>query len=188
MRTLTVCAMVLLLAVTIAAMDKDKKGGNGGKVTVELKNANGESVGTATLSATVEVFHPGHGGESRWHGGKGVDVKLILHDLPPGEHGIHIHRDPVCEGPDFKTAGGHINPDNKKHGLKNPEGPHAGDLENITVNAKGNLKTTITAQHVSMEQLKAGRALVIHAKADDMMTDPAGNSGDRIACGVIKSF
>ncbi|MFI5087294.1 MAG: superoxide dismutase family protein [Terriglobales bacterium] len=176
MRAIAVSAVVLLLVIATAAKDKEDN------LAVELKNAQGESIGTATLTATVYVFRTG---QSHWHS-KGVDIKLNLHSLPPGEHGIHIHRDPVCEGPDFKSAGGHINPEGKQHGLKNPEGPHAGDLPNIKADAKGNVKTTITGQHVSMEQLKAGRALVIHAKADDEMTDPAGNSGERIACGVIK--
>ncbi|MGA2000291.1 MAG: superoxide dismutase family protein [Terriglobales bacterium] len=176
--TIAVSAVVLLLVTAMAAKDDKEKDSQ----TVELKNANGESIGTATLSPTVYVFRTG---QSHWHS-KGVDIKLNLHSLPPGEHGIHIHRDPVCEGPDFKSAGGHINPEGKQHGLKNPEGPHAGDLPNIKADAKGNVKTTITGQHVSMEQLEAGRALVIHAKADDEMTDPAGNSGERIACGVIK--
>ncbi len=172
-----VAAMTLLLAMNAAAADKDR-------ITAELKNAAGESIGTAELIQIADIFRPGS--NIKYHGGKGLDIKLSLHNLPPGEHGIHIHRDPVCEGPDFKTAGGHINPENKQHGLKNPEGPHAGDLPNITADANGNVKTTITTTHVGMAQLKAGRSLVIHANPDDQMTDPAGNSGARIAFGVIK--
>ena len=167
-------ALLLLLAMAATAKDEG--------ITVDMKNANGESIGTATLREDLDTFR----NRSGWKGGRGIAIKLDLHGLTPGEHGIHIHRDPVCEGPDFKSAGGHINPQSKKHGLKNPEGPHDGDLPNITADAKGNVKTKIRAQYASMKELEAGRSLVIHAQADDMMTDPAGNSGDRIACGVIK--
>ena len=135
--------------------------------TVDLKNAQGQSVGTATLSPAKDG---------------GVSVALNLKDLPPGRHAIHFHETAKCEGPAFTSAGGHYNPDAKKHGLLNPDGPHAGDMNNFTVFKDGTAKFTIVAPH-----MKTGvdAALVIHAAPDDLKSDPAGNAGDRIACGVV---
>jgi len=107
--------------------------------------------------------------------------------LPAGTHGLHIHTVGKCEGPKFESAGAHWNPANKKHGRENPEGPHEGDLSNVTVGADGTLADSMTVAGVTLAELQDsdGSSLVIHAQADDYKTDPSGNSGDRIACAVI---
>jgi len=142
---------------------------------IDLKDAKGNSVGMAMIS-------PAAGG--------GVSVDLDLKGLPAGEHALHFHAVPKCEAP-FTSAGSHFNPAMKKHGMQNPEGAHAGDMSNFTVDAKGNAKTTITNKNVTMGAeanslyANGGTALMIHAAADDMKSDPAGNAGARIACGTI---
>jgi superoxide dismutase, Cu-Zn family len=145
------------------------------KTKVELKDAQGKSVG--------DIFV--------WDQGPGVALELKLHDLTPGEHALHFHAVPKCEGPDFKSAGGHFNPESKKHGFDSPDGHHAGDMKNFTVGADGKANGKLEDGEVTLKDgphsllSNGGTAIVVHAKADDYKTDPSGNSGDRIACGVI---
>jgi Cu-Zn family superoxide dismutase len=120
----------------------------------------------------------------------GVLMRLDLTAVPPGEHALHLHTVGKCEPPDFKSAGGHFNPDDTKHGLMSDEGPHAGDLPDIYVPESGKITIEVLAPFVTLNGERAlldadGSAIVIHEGADDALTDPAGNSGKRIACGVI---
>jgi Cu-Zn family superoxide dismutase len=146
--------------------------------TAAMKDVEGKQIGTATLTES----------------GEGIRISLDVSKLPAGAHGIHIHSVGKCDPPDFKSAGPHFNPDGKKHGMKNPDGPHAGDLSNIEVGADGTVKTSVTTKLVTLGAGKnslfpeGGTALVIHADPDDEKTDPAGNSGARIACGVITQY
>ena len=141
-----------------------------------LVNTQGQKVGEATLTETPE----------------GVKIVGTVENLPPGNHAFHIHEQGVCGTPDFMSAGGHFNPFGKKHGLKNPAGPHAGDLPDITVGPDGKTKFEALAKLVTLKEGEknslfspGGTSLVIHAGPDDNVTDPAGNAGARIACGMI---
>jgi len=117
----------------------------------------------------------------------GVTLAIAVSGLPHGLHGIHVHANGRCDPPGFESAGAHWNPAVRKHGLQNPEGPHAGDLPNISVSSSGVARETLVLGGISLAALADadGAALVIHAQADDYSTDPSGNSGARIACAVL---
>jgi len=146
---------------------------------MSLVNAAGQSIGTVRA----------------WQTPGGVTFRIDAGGLPHGVHGIHVHAVGRCDAPDFTSAGPHWNPTTRKHGLNNPEGPHAGDLRNVDVAANGVLGETVTLSGASLTAppgtsgalLDAdGATLVIHAQADDYVTDPSGNSGERIACAVLQ--
>ncbi|KKK34594.1 superoxide dismutase [Salinicoccus sediminis] len=146
------------------------------EVIVDLMDTNEEQVATATLTE----------GES------GVNIALEGENLPPGEHGFHFHETGSCELPDFESAGGHYNPTDANHGMNDPDGPHAGDMENIEVSEDGTVDTEVTADMVTLEEgqdntlfTEEGTALMIHSEADDYESQPSGDAGDRIACGVV---
>ena len=141
----------------------------------DLKDSAGKNIGSAMLTER----------------GNGVLINISVKGLPQGLHAVHVHAVGKCEGPDFTSAGGHFNPGNKKHGFKNPDGPHAGDLPDMVVNKDGVGRYEALIESITLGPGQTsvfdaeGSAIVIHATADDNITDPAGNSGDRIACGVI---
>lgn len=175
MRTLT---LLLTIGVVAAlAQDPPKPAKPRGGAMAELKNAKGEVVGKVRIAGQ--------------RGGEGVRIMGEVSGLTPGDHGIHIHMTGKCDPPDFASAGGHFNPTSAKHSL-NAQGGHAGDLGNLTVESNGTAKVDLKVEGVTMRGdganslfKEGGTALVIHANADDLKTDPAGNAGGRVACGVI---
>lgn len=145
--------------------------------TANFINSEGKDIGTANLTEEEN----------------GVKISLKLHDLKSGEQAIHIHEVGVCEKPTFESAGAHFNPTHKQHGYQNPKGFHLGDLPNLQVDQDGTVDVSFTTKAFSLKTGVAnslfdtnGSAFVIHEKADDYKTDPSGNSGTRIACGVIQ--
>lgn len=144
--------------------------------TAALENPAGRQVGLASFTRADS----------------GARLGISVSGLTPGGHGTHIHAVGSCTSPDFKSAGPHFNPEGKHHGLKNPAGPHAGDLPNLMVGSDGSADTTFTLDPALLGTgptsifQSAGTAVVIHAGPDDGRSDPAGNSGDRIACGVVE--
>lgn len=170
--TLTTAALTLtLLAVPALAKSKDA-------LTVPIKTSSGEDAGKAT-------FTPGKKGE--------VVIKVSLKNLPVGEHAVHIHQNPKCDPPDFKTAGGHFNPAGKQHGAMNPMGHHNGDMPQNIMIGEGHVgEATFKVNYLSLDPAapdslfaNGGTSIMVHEKPDDMKTDPTGNAGNRIACGII---
>ena len=168
---------VPILAAALACGDDDVSGGSGDRqLMAEIVNTQGQRIGLAFFRQQ----------------GNGVEVEVQVGGLPPGTHGMHIHETGTCDPPAFTSAGAHLNPSQRQHGIENASGPHAGDLPNLTVRSDGVGAATALNPYVTLgggtnSLLKTGgTALVIHAAPDDYRTDPSGNSGARIACGVIK--
>jgi Cu-Zn family superoxide dismutase len=166
------CIATMLLAISAAAAAQTAPA----QARADLQNATGSSVGTVTLTETPH----------------GVLLHATLTGLPEGTHAFHIHATGACTPP-FTSAGGHFNPNATQHGMGNALGMHAGDLPNIQVPAGGALTIDAFASGVTLAAAPAsllkegGTAIVIHAAADDYKSDPAGNAGARIACGVVKA-
>jgi Cu-Zn family superoxide dismutase len=147
------------------------------QLLIPIINSEGKNIGAAQLIQKKDK----------------VFLHLEAEKLTPGKHGIHFHEVGKCDTPDFKTAGAHFNPLSKQHGFNNPQGYHSGDLPNIEVGADGKVIADLSSADVTLLPGKAnsllkegGTAIVIHEKEDDYVTDPSGNSSNRIACGVIK--
>lgn len=187
MNRLTVLTVILTLGLVYA---QDTGGSSGGvspsesavlEATAEIVDAEGNVIGDANFT-TGE-------GETGY-----VTVQIGVSEgsgLTPGEHGVHIHETGECSAPDFESAGGHYNPTGAQHGLLNPEGPHAGDLPNLMVSENGTVDYVVTTALVTASDGERtlfdgdGSALMIHESADDYVTDSGGDSGSRVACGVI---
>jgi superoxide dismutase, Cu-Zn family len=167
-----ISSFFLCLAILLSACTTDE---TRSPLEITMYNADGDALGTATLSEQPD----------------GVKIKLKLAGLTPGMHGIHIHEFPKCEGPDFTTAGNHLNPSSKLHGLMHPEGSHLGDMPNIEADPSGKVDAEVTVAEATLKDDKnsllsgEGTSLIITEKQDDGMSQPAGNSGARIACGKI---
>ena len=162
-------ALAAFLIAPLASCETAREPAGGPAMT--LINSSGQPIGTVRA----------------WQTAGGVSFHIEATGLPHGVHGIHVHPIGRCDPPDFSTAGTHWNPTGRQHGLNNPQGPHAGDMPNVTVAANGVLSQTVILPHATMPQLldADGSSIMIHANADDYVSQPAGNSGPKIACAVI---
>jgi Cu-Zn family superoxide dismutase len=157
-----------------AAVDSPAADTAAGNITAQVRNSSGKELGTLTLTDA----------------GQGISVAGRLTGLPPGEHGIHLHQTGRCDPPAFGSAGDHWNPTNTTHGTKSPNGPHLGDLLNLTVSRDSSVTVQATTPGGTLRGANAlldqdGAAVVVHAKRDDYRSQPAGDSGDKIACGAV---
>jgi Cu-Zn family superoxide dismutase len=172
---LDIVALAAILLIVLFLWILTASAGTQNQAQAAIKDGAGKSVGSASLRETSS----------------GVLISVNVNGLPEGLHAVHVHAVGKCEGPAFTSAGGHFNPQNKKHGFKNPDGPHAGDLPDMYVNKDGVGRYEVLVENIALGAGQTsvfdadGSAIVVHATADDDVTDPAGNSGDRIACGVI---
>lgn len=145
-------------------------------LVVELKDGAGKKLGTASLHEEK----------------KGVRIVLQAEGISPGEHAFHIHEKGECVGPGFQSAGPHFSASGEEHGHEHAKKHHAGDMKNIVAAANGKVDVVVLNERVSLTKQSlrrpGGTALVIHAKADDYKSQPSGNAGDRIACGVIPAL
>lgn len=176
MMTFSKPASILASALLVASLPSAGIAKAKPSAVADLVDADGKSHGRAVVSESSE----------------GLTLEVKASGLTPGAHGLHVHGVGKCEAPDFASAGGHWNPTAHQHGHKNPQGPHGGDAPNLVADAKGKAKakTALGAGMLSggaSPLLDAdGAAVVIHADADDEMTDPSGKSGKRVLCGVLK--
>ncbi len=168
-----ILALTIAAGLPLALGACETTGEPQGGPTFALINTAGQSTGTVRM----------------WETPGGVTFRILASGLPHGTHGLHVHTTGRCDPPGFTTAGPHWNPTGAKHGFNNPAGPHRGDLPNVVVAANGVLSEAVSLPGASFASLidADGAALVLHATADDYATDPSGNSGNRIACGVISA-
>lgn len=172
------CGVALAVSVSVASGQTDQTSKKPTEVKVPLTNSQGQPAGTVS-------FKPVKGG---------VKMTVKLENIGFGEHAVHIHQNAVCDAPDFKAAGGHFNPDGKHHGFQNPDGHHNGDVPgNVSVGEKHKGQGSWVLTSISMDPnvpnsifANGGTSVVVHEHPDDQKTDPSGNSGNRIACGIVK--
>jgi Cu-Zn family superoxide dismutase len=174
-RRVAACVLIVFAFAVLGALAQGGGKTQGASATAELKDAKGQTVGNAELN----------------EGAKGIVVRVRLKTAPAGEHALHIHQVGKCDPPGFESAGPHLNPTKMAHGIFNDKGHHLGDLPNVHVPTGGTLDAELFVPNARLRGDSGvldqdGAAIVLHAKPDDYRSDPAGNAGDRIACGPIK--